>query len=271
MLTKRKILLVEDEFIVADKINEVLIKNGYLVLPVTDNYYDAVELIKKELPDIALLDINIKGDKDGIEIAEYIYRHFHIPVIFLSAITNPETLHRAKAAHPNMYLIKSKPFLEEKRLVETIQQQLLVSVNMALPDFNERNKLKTLGLFYKVKEIDLTKRKDANKETDPVDKEMLLKYEDISFIESNNQFEKNTVLIRTAQSMKGFVLRSTMKEIEDNLPEHFVRVHDSFIINLHKVTARRLPYKLFIDDYAFGIGDKYKEQAIEKVNLLLGS
>ena len=272
MLSKRKILIVEDEFILADKIEEVLKLNGFIVLPVTDNYDDAVSIIKKELPDIALLDINIKGNKDGIELAGYIYGHFNIPVIFLSALTDHETVRRAKAAHPNTFIIKSKPFLQPEELIEAIRQQLLVSINVALPEFSERNKLKSLGLFCKAKEIDLSKRR-VNKEeknTDTLDKELLIKYNEITFIESNNSYENNTVLIHSAQSATGFVLRKTMKEIEDELPEHFARIHDSFIINLQKVTARRTPHRLFINDHHFNIGDKYRDNALEKINLILG-
>lgn len=273
MLNKRKVLVVEDEFILADKIEEVLSANGYQVLPVADNYDDAVNILKSELPDIALLDINIKGSKDGINLAEYIYNHYNIPVIFLSALTDNETIRRAKAAHPNTYIIKAKPLLEADVLIEAVQRQLLVSINVAIPEVTKRTKLKTLGMFCKAKEVDLSHRVASCKEgkdIDPLDKEMLLKYDDITFIESNNTYEKNTVLVHTTQAKKGFVLRQTMRETEADLPEFFVRIHDSFIINLRKVTARRLPHKLFINELNFPIGDKFREGTIEKVNLVLG-
>lgn len=273
MLSKRKILIVEDEFILADKIEKVLKENGFNVLPATDNFNDAITLIKNELPDIALLDINIKGSKDGIELAGYIYSHYNIPVIFLSALTDQETILRAKAAHPNTYIIKSKPFLQPTELIEAIQQQLLVSINVALPNFSERNKVKSLGLFCKAKEIDLSKRTNHNKEekyTDPLDKELLIKYNEITFIESNNTYEKNTVLIHTTGLTSGFVLRKTMKEMEDELPDYFLRIHDSYIINLEKVTARRTPNKLFINQHFFNIGEKFRVKAQEKINLILG-
>ena len=263
-------MIVEDEFIIADRLEDLLTSNGYQVLPVTDNYNDSVDQLNKELPDLALLDINIKGDKDGIELADYIYKHFNIPVIFLSAYSDPETVLRAKAAHPNTYILKSKPILKATELIEAIQQQLMISIKVALPDLTERNKIKTLGIFHKVKEIDTSRRREIDKDEDPVDKEMFLRFDEINFIESNNQFEKNTVLIHSNQKDKAFVLRGTMKEVEVMLPEHFVRLHDSYIVNLHKITARRLPHKLFIDNDHFNIGDKYKESVIEKITRLIG-
>jgi hypothetical protein len=186
-------------------------------------------------------------------------------------LTDNETIRRAKAAHPNTYIIKSKPLLDEDQLIDSIQKQLLVSVNIALPDFSEKNKLKSIGLFYKVREVDLAKQRNIHEESDPIDKEMLLRYEEIAFVESNNKNEKNTVLIRTDHGNRAFILRRTMKEMEEELPEHFTRIHDSYIINLYKVTARRLPHKLFIDDLPFNIGEKYKDITIEKLNLFLGS
>ena len=271
MLSKRKILIVEDEFIIADKLQESLQENGYEVLPLADNYEDAVGLIKEHLPDLALLDIHIKGKKDGIELADHIYRHYRIPIIFLSAFDDPETLRRAKATHPDSYIVKSKPFIEEEKLISAVKNQLLVSVHIALPDLAERNKVRSSGLFCKVKEIDLTKKKLPDTIADPIDKEMLLKYDEINIIESNNKNEHNTVIIKLADLTKGYILRKTMKEIEDELPENFARIHDSYIVNLNKITARRLPHKLFIDELALNIGEKYKSSTIEKLQFLFGS
>jgi DNA-binding LytR/AlgR family response regulator len=271
MGSKRKILIVENEFIIADKLQEILQENGYDVLPVVDNYEDAILHVREHLPDLALLDIHINGKKDGIELAEYIYTHYRIPVIFLSAFSDPETIRRAKAAHPNCYLVKSKPFIEGDNLIRVVESQLLVSIHIAMPDEEERKKLKLTGFFAKVKEVDFSKRKTAGFPEDPVDKETLLKYDDIAVIESNNKNEHNTVLVRLTDLNKAYILRKTMKEIEQQLPAFFVRIHDSYIVNLHKVTASRLPHRLFIGELLLTIGDKFRDATIEKLNSFFGS
>jgi DNA-binding LytR/AlgR family response regulator len=271
MLAKRKILIVEDEFIIADKLQEVLEENGYEVLGIKDNYDDAIRILKETLPDLALLDIHIKGKKDGIELAGYIHSHYRIPIIFLSAFDDAETIRRAKSAYPDAYLVKSKPMVEDGELIRAIKNQLLVSVNIAMPDVHERPRVKSAGLFYKAKEIDLSRKRPADAAEDPVDKEMLLRFDDMTTIESNNKNEHNTVLIRMIDHSKAFILRKTMKEIEEELPENFTRIHDSYIVNLDKITARRLPHKLFIGDLALNIGEKYKDTTVEKLRILFGS
>ncbi len=91
--TKRKVLIVEDEFILYNQLAEFFINQGYYIIGyedgrAVDNYDDAVQLLKEGGPDIAVLDINIKGKKDGLELAAYIKEHFYSLIIILTAYDN---------------------------------------------------------------------------------------------------------------------------------------------------------------------------------------
>lgn len=104
---KARILLVEDEQIVALDITRTLSQLGYHVLPAVDTGEAAIACLEREQPDLILLDIKIKGEKDGIETAKEIKRRFPVPFIFLSTFSDNETLSRAKRTAPYGYITKS--------------------------------------------------------------------------------------------------------------------------------------------------------------------
>jgi PAS domain S-box-containing protein len=107
-----KIMIVEDEIIVAKDIQRILKKLGYEAFDPFANGKKALDSIEKLNPDIILLDINLKSSEiDGIQIAEQIHQHYQIPFIFLTAFSDKTTLERAKLTEPYGYIIK--PFEED--------------------------------------------------------------------------------------------------------------------------------------------------------------
>ena len=104
------ILVTEDESIVRKDIERCLGKLGYNVVATADNGEKAIELALKHKPDLALMDIMIKGDMTGIAAAEEIKRNLDIPVVFLTAYADENTLSQAKLAEPHGYILK--PFKE---------------------------------------------------------------------------------------------------------------------------------------------------------------
>lgn len=120
-MSKARILIVEDERIVALDIQNSLEGSGYDIAGQTDRGEDAVELTREVHPDLVLMDIGLKGEIDGIEAATRIRRQFDLPVIFLTAFTTPTILERARRAEPYGYVVK--PF-EERELVSNIEMAL---------------------------------------------------------------------------------------------------------------------------------------------------
>lgn len=116
-----KILIVEDETIVAIDIQERLKSLGYTVVGRASSAEAAVKKAKEERPDLVLMDILLKGNGDGIEAAREIRERFDIPVIYLTAYGDPKTLDRAKVTEPLGYILK--PF-EERELNITIEMAL---------------------------------------------------------------------------------------------------------------------------------------------------
>ncbi len=116
-----KILLVEDDDVIA-KVADWRLKNlGYLVCGRATSGAEAMELVVNAKPDLVLMDINIKGDVDGIETAKMIKDGFKIPVVYVTSHSDGPTLERAKATHPDGFIVK--PF-DDKDLRVAIQLAL---------------------------------------------------------------------------------------------------------------------------------------------------
>ena len=116
-----KILVVEDEVIVAEDIGFRLKKLGYIVIATVASGEEAIEKIAENRPDLVLMDIVLKGDMDGVTAAEKIRNRVDIPTVFLTAYADDQTLQRAKLTNPFGYIIK--PFQ---------QNDLRVAIEIAL-------------------------------------------------------------------------------------------------------------------------------------------
>ncbi|MEG3439199.1 ATP-binding protein [Pannus brasiliensis CCIBt3594] len=112
------ILIVEDELIVAHSLREALQDDGYEVLSVVDSAPAATRALEQTKPDLVLLDITLKGPIDGISLGQEIQQRYGIPIVYLTAYSDPETLERAKKTNPYGYLLKPYRVQELKVTIE---------------------------------------------------------------------------------------------------------------------------------------------------------
>jgi CheY-like chemotaxis protein len=124
-----KILVVEDEKIVALGIKRMLKHMGYIVPSIASSGEEAIKKAEITFPDLILMDIMLKGDIDGITAATTISRKMNIPVVYLTAYSDEKMMQRAKETEPYGYIVK--PF-EENDLCSTIE--------LALYRHNNKNK-----------------------------------------------------------------------------------------------------------------------------------
>ncbi len=117
-MAQAKLLIVEDERIVAKDIAKRLTTLGYVVLAAVSSGEEAIKKAAENRPDLVLMDIKLKGKIDGIEAAEKIRANFDIPVIYLTAYADEKTLRRAKITDPFGYIVK--PF-DERELYAAIE------------------------------------------------------------------------------------------------------------------------------------------------------
>jgi two-component system, sensor histidine kinase len=108
---RKKILIVEDEQIVAEDLQRTLERLGYTVTAQSASAREAINQAGNTLPDLVLMDINLKGDTDGVQAAEVIYWLYNIPVIYLTAFS--QDLRFQEITKSNRFGYLPKPYLEE--------------------------------------------------------------------------------------------------------------------------------------------------------------
>ncbi|OHD12900.1 MAG: hypothetical protein A2Y34_13860 [Spirochaetes bacterium GWC1_27_15] len=126
-----RLIIVEDEIIVAEDLKSILTEEGYLVTGIFSSGEVVLENLKSITADIILMDIMLKGNIDGIKTAELIKFYYDIPVIYITACADEATLKRAKVTEPYGYILK--PF--DKR-------QLHTNIQIAIYRYKMEKKLK---------------------------------------------------------------------------------------------------------------------------------
>ncbi len=117
-MSELRVLIVEDEPIIAENISIYLNNNDFTVSGIAYDDLEAKEQLATNTPDAVILDINLDSDQDGIAIAKHINSNYHLPFLFLTSYSDKETLQRAKLVEPNGYIVK--PF-NEQTLLATLE------------------------------------------------------------------------------------------------------------------------------------------------------
>ncbi len=217
MDTLIKILVVEDEMIIAAKISMQLTSLGYEVTGILPRGEEAILHVQENKPDIILLDINLKGNLDGIETAAQLQQHGHIPVIYITANSDEATFNRAKSTKPYAFIAKPFKQLDLQRAIELTISRMAENEN-GLPaekktEDEEQPFILSDRIFVRHKE-----------------KMIKIMTADILYMEADRNYSR----IFTKQ--KEYLLSVTLKTIEEKLSmQYFMRIHRSFLINITHV------------------------------------
>jgi len=111
-MVKSRILIVEDERITSDHLGRLLKRRGYEIAGIASNGSEALDRLKRDRPDLMLVDIGLPGIYDGVQIAQLAREDYEIPVVFLTAFSDPDTIRRARESGPYGFIVK--PFVEEE-------------------------------------------------------------------------------------------------------------------------------------------------------------
>lgn len=241
-MNKVKILVVEDEVIIADNICMILEDLGYELLEPAINYEEAIETIEAEKPDIAILDIQLGGKKDGIDLAWKIKEEFDFPFVFLTSNADVMTVERAKKVAPPAYLVK--PFNRD---------DLYTSIEMAL-----HNYVASKGNKKEEDEDLLIKDAIFIKEKNLFHK---IKLSDIRFLKSDHVY----VEVHTVQSKK-HLIRGSLTDLSERLPKNFYRTHRSYTINVDQMEAINSAY-VMIEGQQIPIGKNYRDELLKKIRV----
>jgi DNA-binding LytR/AlgR family response regulator len=209
-----KILIVEDEMIIAANTSLQLSNLGYEVSGIVSRGEDALLHIKENLPDIVLLDIQLKGELDGIETAHQMQKDYNIPIIYLTSNVDDAHFERAKRTNPAAFI--SKPF---KKL--DLQHAIELTANRIIEDEIKGSKFKVRDNKFVLSDRIFVRHNDRI---------VKIIIADILYIEADRNY------CRIHSKGKIFLLVATLKDVEKKLPkEYFIRVHRSYIINLSQI------------------------------------
>ncbi|MEM7476312.1 MAG: LytTR family transcriptional regulator DNA-binding domain-containing protein, partial [Planctomycetota bacterium] len=211
----------------------------------------AIDLAKKLKPDLALMDIKLKGDMTGIEAAAAIKEHVDIPIIFLTANADPATLNRAKITEPHGYILKPFKDIDIHTTIEMAMHKHGKEKQMR----DENEWLKSLGEYKASAKHFFVKQKQG---------QIRLNLEDVVMVEAL----KDYVTIHTMSD--AYKIHSTMKEIEKKLAnQDLMRVHRSTIVNLNYVKALK-GGDLIMEkaEHQVAVGGSYRQALSERINLL---
>ena len=251
-MANSKVLVVEDELIVAKDIQHNLERLGYDVIGIASDMEESLQLVVEKEPDVVLMDIMLRNGESGIDIADAIRKDYKIPVIFLTAYADVATIEKAKKAESYGYILK--PF-------KSVDLQTTIE----------------LAIYKHAKELEVEKERDilANYidqgETVSNDvfvrtsnKLIKLKKEHILYVEAL----KDYVIVHLKNQK--YTLHTTMKDIESKLGnKDFIRIHRSFIIQMDKVESIELPnLRLEGESQLLPIGGSYKDELFSRINMI---
>lgn len=247
-----KILIVEDNVIIADDMQSMLEEIGYEIVDNVIVYEQAVEVLKSQQVDLVLIDIILASDKTGIDLGKHIRENYDIPFIFVTSNSDRATVENAKTVKPNGYLVK--PFE---------QQDLYTSIEIALSNFIYGKQNGDKGFSNDDVNEDIPMSNSILKDSIFVKKQHLyyrIQFGDIQFIKADNVYlEVNTI-------DKKFLVRSPLKDYLEKLPQNkFYRAHKSYIVNVDHIDAINSK-DILINNTLIPISKDFKEFIISAMN-----
>ncbi|SHJ48438.1 two component transcriptional regulator, LytTR family [Reichenbachiella agariperforans] len=230
-------MIVEDQPIIADDIAIYLEQMGHEVVGICDSADQALAVLDQKEVSLVLLDIKIKGDKDGIQLAQLIRQKRAVPFIFISSLYDKTTITRAKNASPSGYIVK--PFKDE---------DIQVAVDMALAKVQiepvSKPNTEQLNLFVR-----------NNNAIVPLD------FNQVIYVEASDNYS----IFYTEEDK--YVVSQTLKNVEDILGDQgYCRIHKTFLVNLRKID--RIEHSVvFVNGSPLPIGKVYRKPFMDRLTV----
>tara|TARA_R110002050_G_scaffold63720_2_gene139119 strand:+ start:9603 stop:10337 length:735 start_codon:yes stop_codon:yes gene_type:complete len=244
MESKLKVLVVEDDPSIAESLSDILDLLGHEVLSVAESGEEAILQLCEEEPQIILLDIQLKGKMDGIEVARLVKDKYNIPFIFTTAFADPDTIQRAIQEGPFGYIVKPYGIKDITAAIEVAitNHRLLSKIHSETPTapmlVNDQLYIKIDGVLTKVHQ------------------------NEIDYVEAKGDY----ILIRTKE--QNHIVHSSLKKIQEKLSsDTFLQVHRSFIVNLNSIASIK-DSSLIINRKEISISRTYRSELLKRINTL---
>ncbi|EIJ40337.1 MULTISPECIES: LytR/AlgR family response regulator transcription factor [Galbibacter] len=246
-----KILIVEDNVIIADDMQSMLEDIGYNIVANVVDYEGAANALATLDIDLALVDIVLASKKTGIDLGRHIRENYNIPFIFVTSNSDKATVENAKSVKPNGYLVK--PFE---------QQDLFTSIEIALSNFNND----TVSLAKETAEEEADGKLVSNsvlRNSIFVKKNQhyyRIPFDEIQYVKADN------VYLEVYTEDKTFLVRSALKDYLEKLPsKQFYRAHKSYIVNIDQIEAINTK-DILINGKNIPISKEFREFILSNMN-----
>lgn len=237
-----KILIVEDEPNIAESLRDILEVLEHDVVGIASSYDETLEFVDEGNVELLLLDIQLKGDKSGIDIANILRASYDLPFIFTTAFADGKTIEKASQMGPYGYLVKPYGM-----------KDIHAAIEVAMSNFRNTQKLRS-------NEAQLMSDDQLYVKVDS--KLVRLDEDSIIYVEAKGDY----AMFNTEQTT--YIVHSTIKNIESKLnPSKFLKVHRSFIVNLRKIVDIE-DTNLVVKDKVIPISRSNKPILIDRINLI---
>ena len=241
-MSKLKILIVEDDPLIADSLKDILNVLGHEAVGIAPDANTAIEICNQNELDLALLDIQIGGDMDGVDLAEVINDDYDIPFVFTTAFADNVTVKRAKDRGPFGYVVK--PYGTK---------DINAAIEVAMDAFKRLKEAEEKVETPKIVDFAIFLKVDS--------KLIRVPLEDLLYVEAKGDY----ALFKTRE--KGYIVHSTMKNAQEKLRDYnFQKVHRSFVVNLAKIKDIE-ESNMLIEDKVIPISRANKEALMKRLNL----
>ncbi len=261
---KAHILIVEDEALLYKRLKKVLSKERYTIGEFTPSVSKAIERIQKQRPDIVLLDIDLQGKQTGLDLGKILYEDYGILFIYLTGFDDDRTFFEGLHTNHEHFIVKSKPILNAKEIVRAIHTTLQKRNTEDVSFFKNG----IMGLVMYLSEIKEASHKEIVKK--PIQFSEIRFFSVKPFVNQDNNEEilKANYLWFQTKDDDYYFLRSSLADIIGKLPYYFVRINESYVINISPshLTGQINDSKLSINEMIFTISDRYKKEVKQRLH-----
>lgn len=242
-----KILIVEDEMIIGANLSMLLTNLGYEILGIIPRGEEAIQFVENKQPDILIMDINLKGELDGVETSKAIQNKYDIPIIYLTANADEVNFNRAKSTKPHAFI--SKPFKKQdiQRAIELTLSRIYNSEERKTNAPDTSAKPFVLGDSIFVKDND---------------RMVKIIISNILYVEAERNY------CRIHAKNKEYLLVMTLKDLDVKLPSRdFIRIHRSYIINISQIEEIGNTY-VVVTNKTIPMSKGYKDELMQRIHTI---
>lgn len=250
-MEKIRIVIIEDEFVIAEDIQSYLHLSGYEVIGKFDQAEHAIPFILLNKPDILLVDIQLASKMNGIKLVKEVQASLSIPIVYITANSDPVTYEQAKSTKPHAFLIK--PF-SSANLLAAVDLALYHFSNETTPDHIERPMTREYETSpFEVNGCLFIRTHGKYKK---------IQCDDMLFIEAAGSY------VHVQTKHERFTLSQNLSHFHKRTPlPNLTRIHRSYIVNMNHVDSFEDSF-VYIRDHKLPISENFKVDFLNRVRCL---